>query len=86
MLSFKPIVGIGLISYSLYLWHFPSLLVGRYIIPSTYDKVEWIGAAFALSVSSYFLIEKTLRDTRIFSTKLFLHYSCICDRLVIFEF
>lgn len=73
LLSFKPIVGVGLISYSLYLWHFPIFAFGRIgsSNPSTYDKIEWILLAFVLSTVSYFFIEKTFRNSKLLSRKLF---------------
>ena len=73
ILSFKPIVGVGLISYSLYLWHFPIFAFGRIgsSNPSTYDKIEWILLAFVLSIVSYFFIEKTFRNSKLLSRKLF---------------
>lgn len=41
ILSSKPLVSTGLISYSLYLWHYPIFAFGRIInlAPSTYDRV-----------------------------------------------
>ena len=74
ILSFKPIVGIGLISYSLYLWHFPIFAFSRIGSSnhSTYDKIEWILLDFFLSIVSYFLIEKTFRSSMVFNRKLFL--------------
>ena len=76
LLSFKPIVGIGLISYSLYLWHFPIFAFGRVgsSNPSTYDKIEWILLAFVFSIVSYYLIEKTFRNAKILNRKLFLFF------------
>ncbi|MDA9930895.1 acyltransferase [Alphaproteobacteria bacterium] len=73
LLSFKPIVGVGLISYSLYLWHFPILAFGRIgsSNPTTYDKVEWVALAFVLSIVSYLFIEKTFRNSKVFSKKAF---------------
>ena len=73
LLSLKPVVGIGLISYSLYLWHFPIFAFGRIESsnPSTYDKVEWISLALVFSIVSYFLIEKTLRNSDVISRKSF---------------
>jgi len=73
LLSLKPAVGTGLISYSLYLWHFPIFAFGRISSsnPSTYDKVGWIVLAFFLSIISYFLIEKTFRNLRVVSGKFF---------------
>jgi peptidoglycan/LPS O-acetylase OafA/YrhL len=73
LLSFKPIVGIGLISYSLYLWHFPIFAFGRIgsLNPSNYDKLEWILLALILSIISYFLIERTFRNRNFIKSKLF---------------
>lgn len=73
LLCFKPIAGIGFISYSLYLWHFPIFAFGRIgsSNPSTYDKIEWICLAFVFSIISYFLIEKTFRNRTVVSGKLF---------------
>ena len=79
MLSLKPIVGIGLISYSLYLWHFPIFAFGRIgsSNPSTYDKLEWLLLAFVLSIISYFLVERAFRNSKIVSIKLFLSVTLI---------
>jgi len=73
ILSFRPIVGVGVISYSLYLWHFPIFAFGRIgsPTPSTYDKIEWILLALVLSIVSYFFIEKTFRNPKVFNRKLF---------------
>lgn len=74
MLSLKPIVGIGLISYSLYLWHFPIFAFNRIFSsnPSNYDKLEWAVLTFVLSVFSYFVVEKPSRNRNIISEKVFL--------------
>ena len=63
-LSSKPLVGLGLISYSLYLWHYPIFAFGRIKggAPSQYDKFEWIILTIFLSIISYFLIEKFFRN------------------------
>ena len=63
ILSFKPIVGVGVISYSLYLWHFPIFAFGRIdsSSPSTFDKTEWILLSVVLSILSYYFIEKPFR-------------------------
>ena len=73
ILSLKPIVGVGLISYSLYLWHFPIFAFGRIgsSNPSTYDKIEWILLALVLSIVSYFFIEKTFRNSKILGRRVF---------------
>jgi len=63
ILSSKLFVGIGLISYSLYLWHYPIFAFGRLQqeIPSIKDKFEWLILTFVLSIITYYLIEKPFR-------------------------
>ena len=67
ILSTKLFVGTGLISYSLYLWHYPIFAFGRIknVDPSLQDKFEWTFLALLLSIISYFLIEKTFRNKKI---------------------
>ena len=64
ILSSKIFVGMGLISYSLYLWHYPVFAFSRIKndSPSEYDKFEWILLTLAVSTLSYFLIEKPYRN------------------------
>ena len=66
ILSSKIFVGIGLISYSMYLWHYPIFAFARIKsdIPSQYDKFEWIILTIFLSVISYFFIEKFFRNKK----------------------
>ncbi len=66
ILSSKPFVGVGLISYSAYLWHFPIFAFSRIkdSTPSEYDKLEWIILTFVLSLISYFVIEKPFRNKK----------------------
>ena len=64
ILSSRPFVWVGLISYSLYLWHYPVFAFSRIQdnSPSEYNKFEWIMLTVALSILSYFLIEKPFRN------------------------
>ncbi|MEH6608018.1 MAG: acyltransferase family protein [Halioglobus sp.] len=64
VLSSKLFVGIGLISYSLYLWHYPIFAFGRIhdANPTLVTKMGWIGASFLLSIAAYFIIEKPYRN------------------------
>lgn len=63
-LSSKPFVGIGLISYSMYLWHYPVFSFARMKgnILTNSDKVAWIILVFTLSIATYYLIEKPFRN------------------------
>jgi len=66
ILSSGLMVGVGLISYSLYLWHFPMLSLARVHVGilGTSDKLALLAASVALSVISYFLIERPIRDRK----------------------
>ena len=63
ILSSKLFVGTGLISYSLYLWHYPIFAFGRLQqeAPSIKDKFEWLLLTFVLSILTYYIIEKPFR-------------------------
>lgn len=64
LLSRNILIGIGLISYPLYLWHWPLLSFVRIIDgmePSVITKVVLALVTLVLSIGSYFLIEKPVR-------------------------
>lgn len=62
------VVYVGLISYSLYLWHWGVLVIGRWA-----NGIDWLTepvqlvAIIVLSVSSYHLVEQPLRYSKWFS-------------------
>ncbi len=65
-------VRIGLISYSLYLWHFPVFAFARNkeIFLSNFDKLELIFITTFLSILSYIFVEKPFRNKNFISFKI----------------
>lgn len=64
LLSWRPVVGIGLISYSAYLWHQPLLAftrLGFQPAPSPLTLAALIAATFGLAYGSWRWIEKPFR-------------------------
>lgn len=62
-LSNRLVVGVGLISYSLYLWHFPVFALTRIAAgtPSNAGRMALIALCVFLAVATYVLIESPLR-------------------------
>ena len=72
MLSWKGLVGLGLISYSLYLWHQPVLVFGRIIIsePLGFEwRIALLLSTFPLAILSWYYIEKPFRHVGQISTR-----------------
>jgi peptidoglycan/LPS O-acetylase OafA/YrhL len=64
LLAFRPLVGIGLISYSLYLWHQPVLAFARLRLQSASSPWPAVGLlvlVFALSWASWRFVERPFR-------------------------
>lgn len=74
LLSSSAFVRIGLISYSLYLWHYPIFAFGRIISPepSISTKLFWIALTILLSFISFNLVEKPMRQASLVSGRSFL--------------
>lgn len=67
-LSLKPMMWIGKISYSLYLWHWVVLAIMRYMYQESKLPLEWnlvaIIIMLILSVFTYYFIENPLRKLK----------------------
>ncbi len=74
VLSWKPIVGVGLISYSIYLWHYPIFAFARIWDANGLhndEKYLLILLTIILSIVSYFIIEKPFRNKQFLNIKKF---------------
>jgi len=62
-LSWEPVVWIGKISYSLYLWHWPVFVLFRWTVglDAWLMRVAAVGATFALAWASYSWVENPFR-------------------------
>ncbi len=74
LLSNKLFVGVGLISYSLYLWHYPIFAFSRiaYFTKNIFDYGVVGVVIFILSLLTYFFIEKPFRSKKKINSKYFL--------------
>ena len=67
LLTTRLFIGIGLISYSLYLWHYPLfafLKINGTISGDIFKQITVIPILLLLSIFSYFLIEKKFRNKK----------------------
>lgn len=70
LLSLKPLVGVGLISYSLYLWHWPIIVVSRQLFgPDNIAMIALIAFSLVISVLSFRYIERPFRNRKTVSWK-----------------
>jgi peptidoglycan/LPS O-acetylase OafA/YrhL len=86
LLSFKPILYIGLISYSLYLWHqplfvFARLRLGEHLNPEIYAAL--IIAAIGLAWFNYQFVERPFRNKKAISVRQIFVFSALGSLLFI---
>ena len=72
LLSLRPIVFVGLVSYSLYLWHWPIIAFYTHIntcYNTAVERVALVLASVALSVVSWQLVEIPFRRRDIIGSR-----------------
>ena len=71
-LSARPVVFVGLISYSLYLWHWPIHVFSNYVSLSAQGPIQTvalIALSFVLAVLSWRFVERPFRRRDVFSRR-----------------
>jgi peptidoglycan/LPS O-acetylase OafA/YrhL len=66
--AFRPVRYLGDMSYSVYLWHWPVLLLAPFVVGhelGTFGKLVSVGCALVLSVASYEWVEKPFQKGRL---------------------
>lgn len=85
LLANKVVVWVGLLSYSLYLFHWPVLAYARYILNTTEGYLHLplavqaicLALIFLLSVISYYAVERPLRKLKVSGIKALILYFLI---------
>lgn len=86
LLSSRPLVGIGLISYSAYLWHQPLFAFARLVLPNTANLREVLtglalGSIF-LGWLTWYFIERPFRRPEIYSRRQIFVWSGLCSAIL----
>ncbi|MDD5349592.1 MAG: acyltransferase family protein [Chthoniobacteraceae bacterium] len=73
LLTLPPLVFVGMISYSLYLWHWPVLVFGKYWLPNNQDQtaatIGLLLIGIFLSVLSWRFVETPFRTRQVMPTR-----------------
>jgi peptidoglycan/LPS O-acetylase OafA/YrhL len=86
LLSWRPLRFIGLISYSLYLWHWPVISLYYYLCeasPGMGVSLLLVALSMALATISYFIIEKPFRFAQLTKAQVFLRYGVVMGLLTV---
>jgi peptidoglycan/LPS O-acetylase OafA/YrhL len=86
-LSLRPLVFVGLISYPLYLWHWPLIVFWTYLQPrpelTLLNKIALVLVSFLAASASYYLVEAPIRRRRTFKSNSLLVSSSLATMLVL---
>jgi peptidoglycan/LPS O-acetylase OafA/YrhL len=80
LLASRPMVFIGLVSYSWYLWHWPLLSFARIVCGGLISVPRAVGialASLALAIGSYYWIEQPFRSSTTATGRIFAGYAIV---------
>ncbi|MGI9220304.1 MAG: acyltransferase family protein [Woeseiaceae bacterium] len=86
LLSLRPAVFVGLISYSLYLWHWPMIVFAKYLKGMALSHLENVAvllAIFAVSILSWRYVETPFRKKQLLATRKRLFFASLGATLVL---
>lgn len=72
LLRLRPLVFVGLASYSLYLWHWPVLAFARYSLltpPHLGERLVFVATGMALGVASWRFVERPFRRRSVLASR-----------------
>ena len=63
LLALRPMVWVGLLSYSLYLWHWPLLTFQRYLLPGAWPAAFTVLLSLGMAALSLRFVERPFRNS-----------------------
>ncbi|MGE3316667.1 MAG: acyltransferase family protein, partial [Planctomycetaceae bacterium] len=86
LMAARPVVFVGLISYSLYLWHWPVLVYAQYwVMGATPASIRGglLMVSILLAIASWRWVERPFRERRVFAERRSLFYGAASTFLVL---
>jgi peptidoglycan/LPS O-acetylase OafA/YrhL len=85
ILSLSPFVGVGLVSYSLYLWHWPVFYWGHHVygLEEIAVQVSVVALSIAAAIFSYQFVETPVRKKKLLASRGSLFGTCAAISVII---
>lgn len=86
VLSLRPVVFIGRISYSIYMWHWPLLVFANMLVLHTLSPTQnilFLILLVIISTSSYYFIEQPFRNKKLLKSRRSLALACAISLVIL---